>query len=329
MAESIDIVKKSLIRRSEASVLDFGKLPPQARELEEAVLGAIMIEKSVMDEIAPFIKPEVFYMDAHQRIARAIFMLYIQQEPIDLLTVTEQLKQNGELDAAGGPYYIAQLTNKVGSAANAEYHVRVLFEKYVQRGLISTSTEIIRDAYEDTSDVFEIFDKAEKNLRALKQEFHTGSISTTATVLEEAKRQQLSGFVPSKHGFINKGFGGGWQKGTLNIVAARPGMGKSAFHVSELVHCVFNDSKCASFNLEMMQQQLITRVICNLSTIPNTRYRKKNFFAGDEEKVAQAEGWISGHDRNMTLDFTAGISVYDLISKMKRSRRKKDWILRS
>lgn len=324
MNNQIDIVKKSLIRRSsESSVMDYGKMPPQSKELEEAVLGAVMIESAAMDIAAPFMKPEVFYLDAHQRISKAIMMLYLMQEPIDLLTVTEQLKQNGDLDAAGGPFYVAQLTNKVGSAANIETHIRYVFEKYIQRQLICFSTEIIKDSYEDTSDVFDTFDRTEKGLRLLKQEFFTGSISTTSSVLEEADRQMLSGFVRSKHNFINKAFGGGWQKGTLNIVAARPAMGKSAFKVSDMISCVDAGYQTASINLEMMQKQLVTRIICNKTSIPNTRYRSKNFFQGDDEKILDARQWIKNSERNFTMDFPAAITVYDLIAKMKKIKSEK------
>ena len=166
MADPIEIAKKTFVRRASAeqNVIDYGKLPPQVKELEEAVLGAVMIEQNAINDISDILKDESFYVDAHQKIWRAIRLLYQNQRPIDLLTVTEQLKKNGELEAAGGPFYVAQLTNKIGSAANVEYHARLIAEKYIQRLLISTSTEIIKDAYEDTTDVFELLDKAEKNL---------------------------------------------------------------------------------------------------------------------------------------------------------------------
>src|SRR5580704_2501580 len=171
MAETIDILKKSLIRRSssDSNVLDYGKLPPQVKELEEAVLGAVMIEQNAINEVIDILKDESFYVDAHQRIWRAIRMLYQSQLPIDLLTVTEQLKKNAELDAAGGAFFVAQLTNKVGSAANVEYHSRLIAEKYIQRQLITTSTDVIKDAYEDTTDVFELLDRAEKNLFSIAE----------------------------------------------------------------------------------------------------------------------------------------------------------------
>src|ERR1019366_61122 len=239
MAEPIEIVKKTLLRKSspEVKALDYGKLPPQVKELEEAVLGAVMIEQNAINEVMDILKDESFYVDAHQRIWRAIRLLFQNQAPIDLLTVTDQLKKNGELDAAGGPFYIAQLTNKVGSAANVEYHARLIAEKHIQRMLISTSTEIITEAYEDSTDVFELLDKAEKNLFSIgENNLKRNSVDISSLVSAELKEldirlnnneDHLSG-VPS--GFIDLDrTTGGWQKSDLVIIAARPAMGKTAF----------------------------------------------------------------------------------------------------
>ncbi len=241
MAEPIEIVKKPLFRKStpDVNVIDYGKLPPQVKELEEAVLGAVMIEQNAITEVFDILKDESFYIDAHQRIWRAIRLLYQNQAPIDLLTVTEQLKKNGELDSAGGPFYVAQLTNKIGSAANVEYHARIIAEKFIQRQLISTSTDVIKDAYEDTTDVFELLDKAEKNLFSIAENnMKRNSEDIASLLLGELKEiearmnsseegDHLNG-VPS--GFIDLDrTTGGWQKSDLIIVAARPAMGKTAF----------------------------------------------------------------------------------------------------
>ena len=151
------------------SATEFGKLPPQARDFEEAVLGAIMIEDKAVDEVIEFLREDAFYVEAHQKIYRAMRQLYLAEAPIDLLTVTEQLKKNGDLEVVGGAYYIAQLTNKIGTAANLEYHARIISQKHIQRMLISSSTDIIRDAYEDSTDVFELLDKAESSLMTISE----------------------------------------------------------------------------------------------------------------------------------------------------------------
>ena len=144
--------------------VEHGKIPPQALDLEEAVLGAMMLEKDKLATVIDILKPEVFYKTEHQLIYGAIQRLFAQIKPIDILTVTEDLRQSGELDQVGGPYYIAMLTNRVASSANIEFHSRILLQKHIQRELIRISSTIIKDAYEDTTDVFDLLDKAENNL---------------------------------------------------------------------------------------------------------------------------------------------------------------------
>lgn len=307
----------------ENSYVDFGKVPPQLRDVEDAVLGAIMIESGAFPMVEAFFNPAMFYVDANQRVAKAILELFRKKSPIDLLTVTEQLKVNGDLEMAGGPFYLAQLTNKIGSAANVEYHARLVFEKYVFRLLISHSQETIQESYEDSSDLFEVLNKAEHGFRDINNLFQSGNIITTQTFLERAEVQEKSGFIKSKHHMINAALGGGWGKGKLNIVAARPGMGKTAFLVSEMVNMVGNNYKVAAFLPEMTERQIATRLICNLTKIPNTRYVHKQFEGGEPAAVDHAKQWIIDHDWNMTLDFTAGILLNDLISKIRKLHREK------
>ena len=146
-----------------------GKLPPQAIDLEEAVLGALMLEKDALSSVIDILKPEVFYVDKHQRIFHAIHHLFEKSSPVDILTVTAQLRQQGELEMIGGAYYITELTNRVASAANIEFHSRIIIQKFIQRELIRISTEVIQSAYEDTTDVLDLLDKAEKNLFEIAQ----------------------------------------------------------------------------------------------------------------------------------------------------------------
>src|SRR6201995_4280448 len=139
-----------------------GKFPPQATDLEEAVLGALMLEKDALSSVIDILKPEVFYKDNHQKIFFAIRHLFEKTSPVDILTVTAQLRQQGELEMIGGAYYITELTNRVASAANIEYHARIIIQKFIQRELIRISTDTINNAYDDTSDVLDLLDKAEK-----------------------------------------------------------------------------------------------------------------------------------------------------------------------
>ena len=150
-------------------VSGLGKLPPQALDLEEAVLGALMLEKDALSAVIYILKPEVFYKDAHQKIFQSIQTLFTASSPVDILTVIAQLRQQGDLEMIGGAFYITELTNRVASAANIEFHARIISQKFIQRELIRISSDIINQSYEDTSDVFELLDYAEKNLFDIAQ----------------------------------------------------------------------------------------------------------------------------------------------------------------
>lgn len=333
MAETIDILKKSLIRRSssEGNALDYGKLPPQVKELEEAVLGAVMIEQNAINEVIDILKDESFYVDAHQRIWRAIRMLYQSQLPIDLLTVTEQLKKNAELDAAGGAFFVAQLTNKVGSAANVEYHSRLIAEKYIQRQLIATSTDVIKDAYEDTTDVFELLDKAEKNLFSIgENNLKRNSEAISSLLMRELKEMDdrmknsddhLNG-VPS--GFIDLDHAtGGWQKSDLIIVAARPAMGKTAFTLALARNAAIDHKKpVAIFSLEMSSSQLVQRMISMETHIPSDKIRRGTL--EDYEYQILTSKIDSLKNAPLFIDDTPAINVFELRSKCRRLKQQHD-----
>ncbi len=141
-----------------------GKVPPQALDLEEAVLGALMLEKDAVNSVVDILKPESFYRESHKEIYQAVLELFSRQEPIDILTVTDRLRKNGTLQLAGGAYYITELTSKVNSAANIEYHARIITEKAIKRELIRVASEVHKEAFEDTTDVFDLLDKTEQSL---------------------------------------------------------------------------------------------------------------------------------------------------------------------
>ena len=157
-----EAIKKGRDKKS-GDGLENAKILPQARDLEEAVLGAVMLEAEAFDKVVEIIKPESFYVDAHLKIFRAMQKLYEENQPIDILTVNEKLKLTGDLDMVGGSYFIASLTNKVSSSANIEFHARIIAQKHLQRELINVSGEMLKDAYDDTVDVFDLLDKAISN----------------------------------------------------------------------------------------------------------------------------------------------------------------------
>lgn len=149
--------------------LEKGKIQPQAIDLEEAVLGAMMIDKKGIDDVIDILSPESFYKEAHQYIFEAINQLFKDGQPIDLLTVSSQLKKNAKLDLAGGDYYLIQLTQKVSSSAHIEFHSRIILQKFIQRSLIRISSEIIEDCFDETTDVFDLLDKSESKFYEVTQ----------------------------------------------------------------------------------------------------------------------------------------------------------------
>jgi replicative DNA helicase len=213
-----------------------GKLPPQAIDLEEVVLGAMMIDKKGVDAVIDILHSEAFYKESHQYIFQSIVKLFENTEPIDLLTVSSKLKSDGKLEKAGGEYYLVQLTQKVSSSAHIEYHARIILQKYIQRSLIRISTEIIEESYDETKDVFNLLDKAESKLYDVTQGNIKKSTETAQSLVIQAKKKieeisnkdGLSG-IPSGFSELDK-LTSGWQPSDLVIIAARPGMGKTCLN---------------------------------------------------------------------------------------------------
>jgi replicative DNA helicase len=210
----------------------YGKVPPQAKDLEEAVLGAIMLEKNAFDTVIEILKPECFYVEAHQRIYNAMQSLSNKSQPIDILTVAEELRFKEELEMIGGAYYVTKLTNTVVSSANIETHARIILQKFIQRELIRISGEIIGDAYEDSTDVFDLLDDAESKLFEITNNHLRKNFDTIDTVLVKTiqriedlrhKNEDITG-VPSGFAALDK-VTYGWQNSDLIILAARPAVG--------------------------------------------------------------------------------------------------------
>ena len=263
---------KPLFERSnkKTPVVSFerGKIPPQALDLEEVVLGAMMIDKKGVDAVIDILQPSAFYKESHQFIFESIVKLFENTEPIDLLTVSAKLRAEGKLDKIGGDYYLVQLTQKVSSSAHIEYHARIILQKYIQRSLIKISTEIIEDSYHETQDVFNLLDSAESKLYDVTQGNIKKSTETAQSLVIQAKKKieeisnkdGLSG-VPSGFSDLDK-LTSGWQPSDLVIIAARPGMGKTALTLSMARNmAVAQNIPVAFFSLEMSSIQLITRLI--------------------------------------------------------------------
>jgi replicative DNA helicase len=249
----------------------YGKIPPQARELEETVLGAILIEKDAISYVSDILKPESFYVDAHATIFRAIQNLFGKSQPIDLLTITEELRKTAKLEEVGGAYYLSELTNKVASSANVEYHARIVIQKFIQRELIRISNDIIRDAYEDTTDVFDLLDKAEKRIYEITDKNLRNSVQGIGQLVSKSIMQidglinredgLLEDSVPSGYLELDK-MTSGWKATDLVIIAARPSMGKTAFVLNLARNAAVDfNMPVAIFSLEMGAVQLAKRLI--------------------------------------------------------------------
>jgi replicative DNA helicase len=309
---------------STQQLVDIGKMPPQAVELEEAVLGALMLEKDALTNVIDILKPQSFYKEAHERIFSAIERLFTRSEPVDILTVTQELKKTGELDIVGGAYYITQLTNRVASAANAEFHARIISQKYIQRELIRTSSETIRDAYEESSDVFDLLDRAEKglfsivegNIRKNYDKMHT-LIKKAIEQIEVAKNRKdgLSG-VPSGLTALDR-LTSGWQNSDLVIIAARPAMGKTALVLSMARNAAVEfDKPVAIFSLEMSSLQLVTRLISSESELPGEKLKKGTL---EDYEFQQLNDKIKKlAEAPLFIDDTPGLSVFELRAKARR-----------
>ncbi len=309
--------------------LEKGKLPPQVLDLEEAVLGAMMIDKKGVDEVIDILQPDAFYKDAHKYIFEAIVTLFNDSQPIDLLTVSAQLKKMAKLDLAGGDFYLIQLTQKISSSAHIEFHSRIILQKFIQRSLIKISSEIIEDSYDETTDVFDLLDKAESKLYEVTQGNIKRSSETAQSLVIQAKKRIEE--IAGKEGLsgIATGFDkldevtSGWQPSDLIIIAARPGMGKTAFVLSMArnIAISFNHA-VAVFSLEMSSVQLITRLISSETGLSSEKLR-----TGKLEKHEWEQLSVKVKDLEkapLFIDDTPSLSIFDLRAKARRLKSQHD-----
>ena len=303
--------------------LEKGKIPPQAVDLEEVVLGAMMIDKKGVDEVIDILHPDVFYKDAHRYIYEAIFTLFESSEPVDLLTVSAQLKKAGRLDQVGGDFYLIKLTQKVASSAHIEFHARIILQKYIQRSLIKISSEIIEDAYDDSSDVFDLLDNAEAKLYEVTQGNLKRSAETAQNLVIMAKKkieeisnkEGLSG-IPSGFDKVDK-LTSGWQPSDLIIIAARPGMGKTALTLSMARNMAVNSNiPVAFFSLEMSSVQLITRLISSETGLSSEKLRTGRL---EKHEWEQLNVKVKSLEKApLFIDDTPSLSIFDLRAKARR-----------
>jgi replicative DNA helicase len=309
--------------KSRVISLEKGKIPPQAIDLEEAVLGAMMIDKKGIDDVIDILHSDAFYEIRHQEIYAAIYELFQNSQPIDLLTVSSLLKKKGKLDFAGGDFYLIRLTQKVASSAHIEFHARIILQKYIQRKLISISSEIIESSYDETTDVFDLLDSAEAKLFEVTQGNLKKSSEDAGSLVKQALKKIQE--IGNKEGMSGLASGftkldaltSGWQPSDLIIIAARPGMGKTAFVISMAKNMAIDfNHAVAVFSLEMSSVQLITRMISSETGLPSEKLRKGNLALHDWELLNYKVKNLS--DAPIYIDDTPSLSIFDLRAKARR-----------
>lgn len=309
---------------------DYGKIPPQALDLEEAVLGAIMLEKDAILSVLDILKPECFYLDAHQKIFSTAVDLSTSEKPIDLLTITEALRKKELLDEIGGATFISQLTSRVGSAAHLEYHARIVAQKYIQRELIRVSSEIQIKSYDETIDVDDLLDFSERELLNIaegnikKETVKINKLIADALhqIEEAGKRDDSLSGVPSGFTAIDR-ITSGWQRSDLIIIAARPSMGKTALVLSMARNMAVDHGRpVAFFSLEMSSLQLVNRLIIGETQLPSDKIRNGRL---ENYEWEQLEYKIKDLEQApLYIDDTPAISIFELRAKTRRLKQKYD-----
>ena len=308
---------------------DIGKIPPQAIDMEEAVLGALLLESETFITICDILNPGCFYKDEHQKIYSSILELFDKNKPIDLLTVTEQLRTNKELEAIGGVAYISKLTSNIASASHIEYHARIIKQKFIQREMILISSEVQNRAYDESIDVLDLIEFAESELFNIQNESIKKDIQTIGQigakeikVLEKISKNEID-FTGVPSGFTSLDrITGGWQKTDLVILAARPSMGKSIFALRMAKNIADLNMNVALFSLEMGCEQLWRRLISGETDIENGKLRNAKFTDFEWNRIEKAQGKLE--KLGIHVDDTPGLSITDLKAKCRKLKLKKN-----
>jgi replicative DNA helicase len=320
--------RTTLPQQSVVSVgMDHGKIPPQALELEEAVLGAIMLEKEAILQVIDILRPESFYKDPHQKIFQAIIDLTSANKAIDLLTVTEELRRKKQLEEIGGPVYVSQLTSRVASASHLEFHARIVAQKHIQRELIRVSSEIMNRAFDESSDVDDLLDFSEAelfnigqgNIKKESQKVNVLIKEAITQMQEASKRADSLIGIPSGFTKLDR-LTNGWQNSDLVIIAARPSMGKTAFVLSMARNVAVDHGRAvAIFSLEMSSMQLVNRLIVSETELPSNRIRNGKLADFEWEQLDYKIKKLV--EAPIFIDDTPAISIFELRAKARRLKR--------
>ncbi|OWY20288.1 replicative DNA helicase [Sphingobacteriales bacterium UPWRP_1] len=317
--------------QTDLSSFVFDKVPPQALDLEEVVLGGMMLDRDAVAEIIDILKPDSFYLEAHRHIYQAIYDLFGKAQPIDIITVCEQLRKNGKLEAAGGPYYVSKLTNRVATAANIEHHARIISEKFILRELIKSSTQVVQNAYEETTDVFDLLNTAEQSLFSITEQNLRRSYDKMNTLIAQAiknlealKEHNTEGLTGVPTGFpaLDR-LTSGWQKSDLIIIAARPAMGKTAFVLSVARNAAVDFKRpVAVFSLEMSKLQLVNRLISAETGLASEKLRRGDLQPYEWVQLTSRVDRLS--EAPIIIDDTPAINLFELRAKCRRFKMQHD-----
>lgn len=308
-----------------------GNTPPQATDLEASVLGALMLDQNALSTTIEILRVEYFYKPEHQAIFATIQKLFGMSQPVDILTVVEQLRRDGLLESAGGAFYVSQLTNRVVSAAHVEFHARVLAEKFIQRELIRVSTETLRDSYDETTDVVDLLDKTETRLLEINDKNFRSDYHEMSDLLREANKQIEA--LQENQGSLNGVASGfvdldrmtaGFQPGTLIILAARPAMGKTAFALSIARNVAVKFHKpVAFFSLEMTAVELVMRLISSEAMIEGGKFKRGEHLSAAEQAVLADKIKVL-NDAQIYIDDSSQLSIFELRAKCRRLKKAHD-----
>ena len=333
-------MKPSLNKYQPVTLLpDFGKVPPQANDMEEAVLGAVMIDKESIYSIADILKPESFYREGHQKIFSTMVTLFKKGYPCDMFSVSEELRANGELDTVGGPVYIAQLTGKVVSSANIEYHAHIIMQKYMQRELIRISSEIQNRAFDDTYDIAELMEYAESNLMELAGITHKKRPKKLGQIISnviEVIGKIISGEikligVPSGFTTLDRATGG-FKNQEFTIIACRPSVGKTALALQIAKNCALLTYPVGIFSCEMSEDELGRRTLsgesgksntelingaCNIEQLKHSSQRlmKLPIYIDDTSNISLVE--LKAKTRRLIMESGVKMIIVDYLQLMK------------
>ena len=310
--------------RSKAQFTDDAKIQPQDKEIEDAVLGALMLERDAYAIVCDLLRPESFYDPGNQKIYAAINKLGVMQQPIDMLTVTQQLRADGALDDVGGPVRISELTSNVASAAHIEYHARIVAQKFLARRLISFCSEIEKKSFDESYDIDDLLQEAEGKLFEisqgnLKKDFtQIDPVINSAMEQIEAAGKRESGLSGLQTGFHNLDkLTSGWQNSDLIIIAARPAMGKTAFVLSMAKNMAVDyNTPVAIFSLEMSNLQLVNRLISNVCEIEGEKIKSGRLSRQEWEQLnSRVRSLFSAP---LYVDDSPSLSILELRTKARR-----------